>query len=122
MNEISLTIPKGKYIRKKLEDIGELKLYDYLVQIYCVMENKTLPFAERSLLTYYAVSGINPETEKKYMDDFNRNKQAVSNLKYGLVKRGFLSKREDMNVHELPLFLKQKRDSLTIIIELDAGK
>lgn len=105
---------------RKVVKSDELRLYDYLIQIYCVMENKTLPFAERTLLAYYANYGINSETDEKYIKDFNRSKQIVSNLKYSLTKRGFLYKHENLNVHELPAFLKQKRDFLSIIIELDA--
>ena len=84
------------------------------------MENKNLPFAERMLLAYYAKYGITSEASEKYIEDFNRNKQIVSNLKYQLTQKEFLFKHENLNVHELPPFLKQKRDVLTIIVELDA--
>lgn len=121
MNDsLTLTIPRGEYVRRK-EDVDALKLYDSFIHIVCVMENIYLPSAERSLLSYYAVDGsVNPETEKKFMNDTNRNKQSVSNLKYMLTKHGFLTKKEDSNSHELPNFLKQRRDALTIIIELNA--
>lgn len=118
---MNLELEKGKYIKANLK-VDELKLYDYLVQIYCVIENKVLPFAERTLLCYYIQGGINSGVEQQYMDDFNRSKQAISNLKYSLVKNGFLKKREGEKSHELLPQFKTKRDLLTIIVELDARK
>lgn len=120
MKELNLTIPWGEYVRLH-ESVDRVKLYDSFIKIFCVMENTYLPVAERTLLAYYAAEGsVSSEVEKRYMLESNRNRQAVSNLKYSLLKKGFLIKTEDNNLHELPGFLKQKRDNLTIIIELDA--
>lgn len=120
MKELNLTIPWGEYVRLK-ENVDRVKLYDTFIKIFCVLENKYLPVAERSLLAYYAAEGsVSSEIDKKYAAESNRSRQGVSNLKHSLVKKGFLVKTEDNNIHELPGFLKQKRDSLTIIIELDA--
>lgn len=120
MKELTLTVPWGEYVRLK-EKVDLIKMYDYFIHIFCVMEHTYLPDAQRALLSYYAAAGgITSEVEKQYANDFNRTKQAVSNLKYDLTKRGFLTKKEDSNAHELPGFLKQKRSNVTIIIELDA--
>ncbi len=113
-----ITISPDKVIRAKIELDDELKLYDYLIQIDCILSNRSLPYAERTILCYYAKWGINKETEERYIKDFNRSRQIASNLKYQLTKRGFLYKHPDLNAHELPPFLKKKRDELTIILEL----
>lgn len=120
MKELNLTIPWGEYVRLR-EKVDRVKLYDTFIKIFCVLENTYLPVAERNLLAYYAAEGsVSPEIDKRYMLESNRNRQGVSNLKHSLVKKGFLTKTEDNNLHELPGFLKQNRDNLTIIIELDA--
>ena len=115
MNTIEL-VP-GTWIKNKKYIDDELRLYDYLIQIICVLRNKVLPFSERSLLTYYTKYGVSKETEDLFVTDFNRTKQIVANLKYSLTKKQFLIKHESLNSWELPDFLKKKRDTLTLILE-----
>ena len=116
---MNIEIKPGKWIKTVIDVDDELKVYDYLIQVYCVMQHITLPFAERSLLTYYAKWGVSKETEKTYMENFKRDKQAIANLKYSLHKKKFLIKDENMNAWNLPAFLKKKLESLTLILELN---
>ena len=116
-------IVTGKWISKKLELTEDLKLYEYLIKIYCVIENKYLPVSETSLLAFYTKhGGVSREVEREYMMEFNRSSQIVSNLKNSLTKRGFLSKQPDVQAWDLPKFLLSQKDHLTVIIELDARK
>ena len=98
-------------IKGTLEVLDDFKLYDYLIQIYCVLENKTLPVSERWLLGYYIKYGVTRDTDKLYAKDFNRDKQIVSNLKCSLTKRGFLIKNEDLNDWKIIDWLKNKFDN-----------
>lgn len=112
----------GKWISKKL-DLDELKLYEYLIQLTCVVENKYLPVAETSLLAFYAKNGeVSRSVDKKYMNEFNRSSQIVSNLKTSLTNRGFLTKQPDASAWDLPKFLSVPKESITVIIELNAGQ
>lgn len=116
---LEVDVKPGGWIKTTIPVDNDLKIYDFLIQIYCVLENQVLPFSERSLLTYYVKWGINKETEKLYMDGYNRSKQITANLKNALAKKGFIIKNENMNSWELPLFLKKKRDSLTLILDFN---
>lgn len=119
----TIELVPNKWLHLKSEVSDELKIYDYLIQIYCVIENKVLPYAERALLTYYTKYGINKDTEKLFAEDYNRTKQIVANLKTGLSKKGLIIKDADMNSWQLSPFLKKKReDSLTLILEFNVTK
>lgn len=111
----------GKWLSKKLTLDDTLKFYEYLIRIYCVIENKYLPVSETSLLAFYTQrGGVSREIDREYMEKFNRGSQIISNLKNSLTKRGFLYKHPDMLAWDLPKFLLSPKDHLTVIIELDA--
>lgn len=116
---MTIELTPGKYVRKAIKISDEFALYNYFIQILCVMENTYLSSSERSLLIFYILSGVNKETEEKYIKEFGRTKQAVSNAKYRLLQKGFLSKLEESGGHEVVRALKTKRNSLTIVIDLE---
>ena len=119
----TLELKPNRWIKLESTVEDELKIYDYLIQIYCVIENKVLPYAERALLCYYIKYGINKDTEKKFAEDYNRSRQPLANLKYGLSKKGFIIKDADLNSWQLTSFLKKRRDDgLTLILDFDVTK
>jgi len=115
---LKLELPPNKWIKGNINVTDELALYDVYIRIYCAIEKKYLPDAERSLLTYYAKYGVTVDTDKLYADDFKRDKQMVSNLKYSLKLKGFLDKDEDAPSWKLPSFLKQRYKELTIVLPI----
>lgn len=119
MKDLNLFVPDGKWIMNTVQT-DELKTYDTLIQIFCIFENVTLSFSERTLLAYYAKFGINKETERKFMNDFGRNRQIVANLKTSLAKKEFIVKNEILGVWELFMFLKnRKKEGVTLVLEFD---
>lgn len=114
---MNLELKTGKYIRTK-RSVDEFSLYDEYLRVLCSIEHIYLSDSERSLLVYYIIHGVNFEAEKKYIKEYGRTKQAVSNLKYQLLQKGMLNKVEESGGHEVIQALKTKRDELTIIIEL----
>lgn len=119
MKELHLNIPVGKWIMNTVQT-DELKTYDTLIQIYCIFENVTLSFSERTLLAYYAKHGISKSTENKFMQDLNRNRQIVANLKTSLARKNFIMKNETLGVWELFMFLRdRKKDGVTLVLEFN---
>lgn len=119
MKELHLNIPVGKWIMNTVQT-DELKTYDTLIQIYCIFENVTLSFSERTLLAYYAKYGISKSTENKFMQDLNRNRQIVANLKTSLARKNFIMKNETLGVWELFMFLRdRKKDGVTLVLEFN---
>jgi ribosome-binding factor A len=119
MKELHLEIPDGKWIKNTVQ-ADELKIYDTLIQIFCIFENVSLSFSERTLLCYYTKFGINKTTEKIFMEEFNRNRQIVANLKTHLANKKFIVKNPTLNIWELTPFLKlRKKDGVTLVLEFD---
>lgn len=107
---------------KQKFDVDELELYDYIIQIYCVLNKTSLPVSERNLLTYYIRWGISKEAEEKFNSDFKRSRQIVGNLKTSLKNKGFITKNDRLNIWELPSFLNQRRNKMIIMLQFDASK
>lgn len=111
-------IIQNNWIKTNTDVSDELDLYNYLIQIYCIFENIQLSYAERTLLTYYMKGGISKETEEKYMTEFSRKRQVVSNIKTSLVNNNLLEK-VNRRTWKLPPQFATRWTNLSIVLQLN---
>lgn len=109
---------KNNWLKTSTTMENELDLYHYLIQIYCLFEGTAVSFSERSLLAYFMRWGISKQVEQKYMTDFMRKQQVVSNIKSSLVDKGLLEKLS-RRTWKLPDQFSKRWTNLTIVLELN---